>query len=200
MSQLRIRKVRKLLELAACAIIPLAVFANRSSAQTSPHLVQFDNWVREYLTAEWDAHAADSVKYERGYCLTFQRDYVWDEIGFRVTKVERAKVVDSTSYSLTLDCPKGTAIMHVHPAQTIYVDGTREELGPDSYQCFPSGQDVRSLTASGDVFAVVQCDRRALIVYWPVPSSPAMPADSAAGRMRTRKKPQVSFAPSVADG
>jgi hypothetical protein len=137
------------------------------------------------------------VKYERGYCLTFQRDYVWDEIGFRVTKVDRAKVIDSTSYSLTLDCPKGTAIMHVHPAQTIYVDGTREELGPDSYQCFPSGQDVRSLTVLGGVFAVVQCDRRALIVYWPSSGVAVDSADSLpkASDRRTFKRRPVLSAP-----
>jgi len=165
---MRIRQVRAVLQVAFFSIIAFAVFANQSSAQSPPHLVQFDNWVRDYLAAEWDAHAPDSVKYERAYCLTFQRDYVWGMAGYRVTKVDRAKVIDSTETAIYFECPRGAASLHIHPAQTSYPDGTREDLGPDSYECFPSGQDERVLTASGDIFAVVQCDRRALIVYWPL--------------------------------
>ena len=150
-------------------VLVLPLLPHNVEAQTSPHLVQFDNWVREYLAAEWDAHASDSVKFERGYCLTFQRDYVWGLPGYRVTKVDRAKVIDSTAYSIYFECPKGTESLHIHPAQTSYPDGSSEEMGPDSFECFPSGQDERALLASLDVFAVVQCDRRALIVYWPSP-------------------------------
>lgn len=135
------------------------------------HLIQYDNWVREYLTAEWDKHTKDTLLMERAYCLTVQPDFVWGEYGWRGTKIEPATNLGVTAHSVDLPIcphPESQVIVHTHPDQTLYPDGTVEHAkGADSNECEPSDQDIDYLTYVKHKFGVLQCDRRALVAYWP---------------------------------
>lgn len=150
----------------------------RSQTETTPgyspvpRYVVLDQHVRNVLTADWDAHAKDSAILERAYCVTFQKD-VW-VIGEWVWRAVEIRVADSvegqTPHSIeSFSCGEGKNVttLHLHPAQTCISDTECANGGTLAWQCMPSDVDEQSLRRSGRPFALIQCDRNAVIAYWP---------------------------------
>lgn len=133
------------------------------------HLIQYVNWVRDYIASEWDLHQGEAVQKERAYCMIFQDSFVWGEYGYLVTAIAPADSVVATAGTSTFSCPERADIveMHVHPPQTVFPDGTVIPGGPDGYECLWSDNDMNRLVAVKRRFAVIQCDRHALIAHWP---------------------------------
>lgn len=184
MPSMRIRKVRKLLELAACAIIPLAVLGRTSSAQTDSappadslpqiRFAVMDDYVRDVLAADWDAHSKDRTLLERGYCLGYQLDFWAGELAYRVTQISYPDP-DSTQagpsgirFSCDGKFPGHLAELHVHPASScLGPDGPCFKGGVYAWQCKESDQDARWLAWIGQPFSMIQCSREGVIYFLP---------------------------------
>lgn len=150
----------------------LGIVPKLGTAQKVPRFAIMDDWVREYLSAEWDVHAQDSVILERGYCLTYQLDFWAGELAYRVTQISKGDSVEADANGISFTCPKGKnkASLHVHPPQTCESDtGPCWNGGSYSFQCFASEQDQRVLAWLKQPFGMVQCDRSAVIGYFPKP-------------------------------
>jgi len=140
-----------------------------------PRFFQMDDWVREYLASEWRKYAlATASSVERGYCLTYQLDWGWnEEQAYRITKIEPANTMQSDVGSITFTCPAGPfkAELHVHPPSTCVSRGGNSQYcwfgGSDAYECFPSDGDHDHLNfwLVDDKFGALQCDEHA-VVYW----------------------------------
>jgi hypothetical protein len=183
MQSLRIRKVRRFLELAACAIIPLAVLTNRSSAQTDSappvadslprvRFVVMDDYVRDVLSADWDLHAKDRMLLERGYCLGYQLDFWAGELAYRVTQISypHADSTEAGPSGIRFSCAGmfagHLAELHVHPASScLGPDGPCFHGGVYAWQCKESDQDSRWLESIGQPFSMIQCSREGVIYF-----------------------------------
>ena len=148
--------------LGACALPEQPVHAQ--------HIVVFDDYVRAKLAADWDRDAKNPYAHERAYCVRYQKDVFADEFAYRVTEIEDATVLSSETSQIVFDCPKKSdnmALLHTHPASTCAPDGTCVLGGAYAYQCFSSPTDDRTLIRSGHKFGLIQCDRNAIISFWP---------------------------------
>ena len=147
-------------------------FASEQKQDTTPRprFVIMDDWVRDYLAAEWDKHKADSVQLERGYCLRFQLDVWAQELAYRVTQISQP---DSVTYAgpseIEFFCTPAPnmAEIHVHPATTC-VNGYCWNEGPYARQCLPSDADRRYLVRAKQPFGMVQCAREGSVFYFPM--------------------------------
>lgn len=133
----------------------------------APQFVVLDSPVRDRLAREWDATSTHQS--ERGYCVAYTEGSSWGVPVYRVWAIERAKVVRSSQYRITSECPAdpNVAFLHTHPPVTCTTPERCVIGGPDAYECFESEIDQASLEASGDPFALIQCDRHAIIAYFP---------------------------------
>lgn len=135
-----------------------------------PRYAIMDDYVRERLGREWDAHLTDRPMLERGFCLAWQLDEWAGEPAFRVTQIARPDSVEATVSTIHFVCPKGTNVveLHVHPPQSCVDDQLCWAGGTYAYQCLPSELDINYLNAHPQqAFAMVQCDRHAIIAYFP---------------------------------
>jgi hypothetical protein len=144
--------------------------SSRPQPARAQHIVVFDDHVRALLNAEWDAHAKDPYQSERAYCVRYQLDTFADEFAYRVTDIDRAIVLQADQNRISFDCPIHSAYMallHVHPPATCAPNGECVLGGAYAYQCFSSPQDDYTLLATHHKFGLIQCDRNAVISFWP---------------------------------
>lgn len=141
----------------------------------APHYVIVDDSVRAMLAQRWDDVHAD--QHERAYCLAFVVQQAWDVTVYRVWAASPAQVISSRTTGITYRCPVGVplATAHTHPPATCEIASDCHLGGVDAHECFPSLLDEWMLRMSGQPFALVQCDRWALVPYFPPASSPATP-------------------------
>jgi hypothetical protein len=136
-----------------------------------PRFVVMDDYVREYLAKEWDKNQTLPL-HERGYCLRFQLDFWADEVAYRVTQISEPDNSDASTHDIDFTCPKklGEVIaeVHIHPAQTCASETQCWPGGIYGYQCLPSDADRRYLKFAGQPFGMVQCDRKAVVFYFPM--------------------------------
>jgi uncharacterized Fe-S cluster protein YjdI len=136
---------------------------------TAPRFVVLDDYIREYLGEEWDKHAGDTIKLERGYCVRWQYDIWAREKAYRVTQIFPAEVLEAQPSEIVFSCPPGKngAEIHVHPPQTC-INGDCWNGGPYAWQCLPSDADRNYLLWAMQPFGLVQCDRNAIRFYFPM--------------------------------
>lgn len=134
-----------------------------------PRFVIMDDYVREYLAAEWDKHKTDSLQIERGYCIRWQYDIWARELAYRVTQIDTAETIAADPSSIDFICPtsRNMAEIHIHPATTC-IKGYCWNEGPYARQCAPSDEDRKYLIWAGQPFGMVQCDTRAFVYYFPM--------------------------------
>lgn len=125
--------------------------------------------VRERLAEEWQ----DGNRYqsERIYNVWYNVETdMYGRTQYRVTAIRRAYEVGATPSGVAADIAEGATILHTHPP-TSCLDpddgGTCISGGDDAYQCFPSPVDRRTLVELKKPFALIQCDRWALVPFWP---------------------------------
>jgi hypothetical protein len=162
--------MRNLLLALALLATPVASHCQVAPPVDSVQYAIMDDYVREYLIADWDKHAKDPIILERAYCLKYQLDFWADGLAFRVTQIEPATVFVATNASIEYSCPPGPnrAELHVHPPQTCAgPDGPCWAGGPYAYQCLASGGDKQTLVHYKEKFGMIQCSREAVVTFWP---------------------------------
>ena len=156
----------------ASVTVPKAAERDRMAERREPRVVVLDEHVRNVLAADWDGHAGDPVILERAYCVTFRRD-VWytPDWVWRVTEIQPADSVEGqTPHSIrSFYCSpaENVTTLHLHPAQTCLSDTDCVNGGALAWQCMPSDVDRASLRRSGKPFALILCDRNAVVSYEP---------------------------------
>jgi hypothetical protein len=142
------------------------------ASHATPRVVVLDEHVRNVLAADWDRHASDPVILERAYCVTFRKD-VWytPDWVWRVTEIQPAdSVVGQTPHSIqSFYCSPAVNVtsLHLHPPQTCLTDTDCVNGGTLAWQCEPSDVDRASLRMTGKPFALILCDRNAVVSYEP---------------------------------
>jgi hypothetical protein len=143
--------------------------------QTQPAItfIVMDDYVRDYLAAEWDLHAHDNPKLERGYCLGWQLDNVGGQLVYRITQVSPATNQVATPESIDFTCKDRYAQLselHVHPWQTCARTKAGDVYcfsgGSFAAQCKESPDDRRYLSHTSQPFHMVQCGRDGIIWYF----------------------------------
>jgi hypothetical protein len=131
---------------------------------------------RNTLAQAWDD--SNPRQFERGFCGTFHVDTLWDQTQrFIVDSIWFVPPKMANPYAVLFKCPQGTATGHVHTPTTCHLNiltgpeiGTCALGGDDAWICEPSAQDRMDLKNYEDApFAMVQCDRYAVVVYWKYP-------------------------------
>jgi hypothetical protein len=143
-------------------------------AQQPIRYVVMDDYIRDILARDWDAHAADWPQYERGYCLGYQLDFYAGEVAYRVTQIAAPDSVKASvggiSFSCTGKFSGHLAEMHTHPPTSCAsIHGPCFKGGAYAYQCEPSDQDRRWLNTTPFPFSMIQCSREATISWMPDP-------------------------------
>ncbi|MGN6206001.1 MAG: hypothetical protein ACTHNC_13930 [Humibacter sp.] len=157
----------------AMAVMALAILFAQSMvpvAHTHPRFVVWDDYIRDKLAHDWDAHETDGIALERAYCVRWQMDIFAGEWAYRITQIEAPDTVRfATPSSVSFTCRPGVnvATVHVHPFSTCLSGTDCVRGGPYGGQCFPSDQDREFIKWRGDPFGVVQCARDGLVPYWP---------------------------------
>lgn len=152
----------------AALILPVIMLtAGLAHCQTMPY-VTLDGGIRAYLGLSWDSHLSDTPMLERAYCVKYIPVVIGDEVIFQVNAIRQADSIFATPEMISYQCPsgRGRANLHVHTPQTCSGD-VCEMGGRDAYACQPSEIDQDSLDRSGDKFGLIQCDRMAVVSYWP---------------------------------
>jgi hypothetical protein len=180
MSALRIRQLRRVIQIAAFSIVVIPLLAGTARAQAAdslPHIrfVVMDDYVRATLAADWDAHSKDALLVERGYCLGYQLDFWAGELAYRVTQIsppEPDSVSEAGPSQIGFSCqgkfPGHLAELHVHPASScLGPDGPCFRGGPYAWQCKESDQDMAWLNWIHQQFSMIQCSREGVIYFLP---------------------------------
>jgi hypothetical protein len=126
--------------------------------------------VKNRLAADWDKVAKNPQQHERAYCVAFTRVSWIGEPTYKVIDIVRPDtVVMSSPNEIAFVCPPELdgAALHTHPPTTCDGDGKCVLEGELARQCFPSPRDRAMLEKSGDPFGLIQCDRRAVIFFFP---------------------------------
>lgn len=132
---------------------------------------------RAKLARTWD-DTKNPQQPERGFCMAFNEDRIQDStVVYVVTDVTPAETAEADPYTTIFRCPEGMAHGHVHtPTTCMGRKGKDVDLsscvfgGPDAYICFPSPMDIKTLNRDdGEPFAALQCDRQAVVFYFPQP-------------------------------
>jgi hypothetical protein len=151
-------------------LVPVAAPADGTAVyiQHPPRFVVVDDYIRDFIAADWDAHEHDAIPLERAYCLRWQLDEFAGEFAYRVTQISLPDSIHATPSSISFSCPKGpnTATAHAHPSTTCVSDTECIRGGSYARQCFASDQDYRFLTYTGEPFGLVVCDRFALVPFY----------------------------------
>jgi hypothetical protein len=156
-------------------LVLLALLPAYVRAQTIQPVIFFRQNVREYLARQWDD--TNLYQNERAYCglySKFTRDdggveYWVETVGPALQ--DSAQKAQTTPLGINYSCPRSpyTVPIHIHPPATCeqwseghwvcYADGA------EAYACEPSDVDLAALAEFNAPFAVVQCDRHALVPY-----------------------------------
>jgi len=166
--------VSVLLTLALICLAPLLVPRPAQRDGTSvafrhgPRFVIVDDYVRDFIAADWDKHASDPLPLERAYCLRYQLDEFAGEFAYRVTQVSLPDSAYATPSSISFVCPHApnSATAHAHPATTCVSPTECIPGGSYAHQCFASDQDYRFLDYMDQPFGLVVCDRYALVPFF----------------------------------
>lgn len=139
------------------------------------------NPAREVLELAW----TDSVEPgSKGYCARRVKYYYQDSADSTDGKDFLALVIevipaDTADRNLAdaglFYCPRHMPLIHTHPPITcrefMAEDSSQilscEPGGLDAYQCAPSREDYEALAKTEEPFGAVQCDRHAIVFYWP---------------------------------
>lgn len=179
MRALRKSHIKTFLRFAIFSVVALPVLRSTALTQAPPtdslphiRFVVMDDYVRDGLSKDWDAHVKDSVLLERGYCLGYQLDFWAGEIAYRVTQISAPDSVSAGSSSIRFSCegkfPGRLAELHVHPATScLSSDGPCFRGGPYAWQCKESDQDARWLAGKGQPFSMIQCSREGVVYFLP---------------------------------
>lgn len=144
--------------------------AQAGDPRTGPHprFWVVDDAVWQVLDQDWsDTSVAQP---ERGYCVAYVIDSTLAAPTYHLWAVVRAPMESAGPMRSRFECPEGPgfARLHTHPVSTDWADGGPRRLGgPEANECFPSDMDRLSLVATGEPVGFVQCDRRAIVAYWP---------------------------------
>jgi hypothetical protein len=157
-----------------------------AAAQNGPLHGRFgvvEDDVRAKLRADWEQQTTQSS--ERAYCGLYTREAT--TLGFTAYRVYAAldamqAPVGNDPYTSNFFCPKQANVILIHthtPTSCSRVNGALDLStchwgGYDAWQCEASTLDMETLVRSGKPFGVLQCDRNALVFYYP----PDVPADS----------------------
>lgn len=128
--------------------------------------------VREQLAQDWDRHQYDDPYLERGFCGYIELGKWGGELAYIVTRVTQPDTVigQPTNGGIQFQCKAWNSVpIHVHPPRNCPTkNGPCTKDGPYAYQCLASDTDRQMLNYFDFVFGVVQCERKALVTYWPV--------------------------------
>jgi hypothetical protein len=126
--------------------------------------------VKNRLATDWDKVAKNPMQTERAYCVAFTRGEWLGEPTYRVIDIVKPDtVLHATPNEISFVCAAEVdgAALHVHPPTTCDSNGKCVLEGELARQCFPSPRDRAMLDKSGDPFGLIQCDRRAVIFFFP---------------------------------
>lgn len=153
-------------------LIVLLLTAAGLSAQEPTVLVS--PAVRVQLAASWDLK--NPMQRERAYCLSRDPlvapggDTAWVVLG-----AVRSTPISEDPYAVGFWCPDGASTLHVHTPTTCSHDELERTLyptcafgGADAWNCQPSEADKQSLAESGAPFALIQCDQKVIVAYFPL--------------------------------
>jgi hypothetical protein len=150
-------------------VVAAFVLLLSAAARWQEPLVLVDRAIRERLAEEW--HADDRYQSERIYHVWYTQRWEDGNYVFRIVDIMRAYEEGGTPSGVgyePIDDARVTTL-HTHPPTTCDdpEDGGTCAVGGDyAYQCFPSDADMESLNRSKQVFALIQCDKWALVPYW----------------------------------
>lgn len=171
-----VRHMRALASLVLCAIAltattpaPLGGEPPEVEYAGPVRFAVLDDHVRQRLAADWVRADTAAVPIERAYCLRWQKDVWAGEAAYRVTAIAAPdSVLEAGVDFIAFTCPTDAdvATLHIHPPTTC-IGGACWKGGPYAYQCLPSDQDYVALRWRRDAFAMVQCDRHAVVAYFP---------------------------------
>lgn len=159
-------------------VVALAVslaFAPAAKPQASPvtmNVVIIDDAVRTKLAKAWDKSARNPFQVERGYCARWDTMPFAGETVYRVYAADTPDVVGAASTdSIVVGCAAkpNVVLLHIHTPATCVSETECVLGGSDAYECFPSRFDQAALDKSTDAFALIQCDRKAVVFYFPKP-------------------------------
>lgn len=154
-----------------CALLLTVPSSARESRPTPPvaPLVVIDPWVRDLLASVWDdTHPA---QVERAYCVAYVVTHLDGAPVYRVWAIAPALAVIADPYHVSARCPAGASVafLHVHTPTTCTTSALTSCVlgGSDAWECAPSETDRLELLRDGDAFALLQCDRHAILAYYP---------------------------------
>lgn len=151
-------------------LIPCTLKAQQSD--TTPVVVLTDE-VRAQLAGAWDDSSATQV--ERAYCAQYVEGRTKTLHFYIVVRADKPdSVLDATHNMIAFRCPvrPNSTTIHVHTPATCWtpIKGQPEQCmlgGIEAWECFASATDLNGLDKSGDPFRLVQCDKHAVVPYWP---------------------------------
>lgn len=153
---------------AACSTTP-------AFAQTifSPRYVAVEDGVRDWLARDWDAHLNEWPMLERGRCVEWRYTAFAGEVGYYVVGLTLPAQVDTVGPLVVgFQCPQGPnrSALHTHlpvSCDRIPSGVTCAREGKYAYFCAPSDQDRAWLRETGYPFGLIQCDRHAVVFFFP---------------------------------
>jgi hypothetical protein len=168
---MKARMMRPLFALAVLFVACAAAPSESAVQPLTPRFVVLEDAVHEWLASDWDAHVREWPMIERGRCVQYDVIVWGGGPAFRVFNIGRPVVERGPMPGgVTFACPKlpNIAGLHTHlPQSCDTAEGPCSPGGLYAHQCFPSDQDRANLRRSGDAFALIQCDRYAVVAYWP---------------------------------
>ena len=134
--------------------------------------------IRDSLAKLWNDTDPDQV--ERGYCVAWHGAVFLPEkiVVLRLDSLVRPDtVLRANGYSVTYRCRPKTIPLHTHAPTTCEggppIRGAAPPIctlgGINAYECFGSPADVKSLEYMELPFGIVQCDKFALVPFFPRP-------------------------------
>lgn len=160
---------------AVVAALALALSLAAGRVAEGQRVVVLSNTARTVLAKDWDAHQGEPRQLERAFCVTYSVIEFAEETAYRVDSIEPAKIYESGPNGILFFCALGAhrAALHVHTPQSCYTEAGKCDDGGDyAFQCFPSDTDLRGLDGRGEPFGLIQCDRKAVIAFWPSDTRP----------------------------
>lgn len=154
-------------------LLALLLLASPLQSQTIV-LVSATDSVKRFLAAHWDDQR-NAGQNEAAWCAS----YVFavgqgGEPFIILTGIDSADTKRASPRGISFDCPTQLVEIHSHPPSSEGEGGFYSFGGIGAHICGPSQNDLNHLAKSGRLFAVVRCDRYALVgfstkVIWPKP-------------------------------
>ena len=131
--------------------------------------------VHDFLATRWDTTPGQK---ERAYCVRFGLFFNSEaahHTEYHVTEIWAAETSGATPGGIedvTCSSDPDVTVVHTHPPHTLERgDSTYHSGGIEAYECWPSSTDYTTLMVSNSPFALIQCDKNAIIAYWKKPYS-----------------------------